>query len=290
MSRPNDPQTSAQSDILESENIPGQGLFARFEEKYFLPKENSDRFRSEVLKLLNPSYPAPGTRFTRIESVYFDSPDFAIYRMHFSSRQNRFKIRTRRYAPNGVPEPEAIHLELKSKSDGISRKSRFRIGPRELGFLQKGCSIRSIGRGLAARNGDITPVKLKERVEQINTLISQNQLQPSCVVRYRREAFEAMNLRLTIDDALEFEVTQSLLEAARLVLLSDPVMNTTAKKMLSNFHDGDYLLVEVKFLGKVPTQLTELLRESGCQKARFSKYCYSITSALSVADQTLKVA
>lgn len=266
---------------LEQENVPEEGLFARIEQKYLLPKEKAEAFKAEVLKRLRPSYPSEGTQFTRIESVYYDSPDFSIFRMHFSSRQSRYKIRTRRYAPNGVPEEGEFHLELKSKDAGVSRKSRFRIGPGELGELRKGSRIQDAGRGLVARNRDLNERRLSERVERINDLVSRDRLQPSCIVRYRREAFEGESIRLTIDDQIEFEATPaSSLDQARAALLADPLLSKAATEMRTKFQQGQYLVVEVKYQGTVPQWLTELLLSSGCQKAKFSKYCYSITSAL----------
>jgi hypothetical protein len=56
-----------------------------------------------------------------------------------------------------------------------------------------------------------------------------------------------------------------------------------AKEMQSKFQQGQYLIVEVKYQGSIPPWLNEIMTERGCMKAKFSKYCYSITSALEVA-------
>lgn len=264
---------------LETENSPKQGVFARFERKYFLPRINAAQFKEQLLKHMSPSYPAPGTEFTEIESVYFDSPDFRIYQMHFSSQRGRFKVRARRYAPNGMPAGGDAHLELKSKDSGVSRKSRFQIGREERGALWNGELIAGNSKALRAKNPDLTAQQLEERADRINDLILLNKLRPSCIVRYRREAFERGSLRLTIDDRIDFEATQNFTQM-RQVLRSDPKLSEEATRMRSTYRNGEFLLVEVKHPGVVPSELMEILDASGCRKAKFSKYCYSITEAI----------
>ena len=102
---------------LDDENSPKQGVFARFEQKYFLSAQYATRFKSELAQYMSPSYPLPETHFTGIESVYFDSHDLHIYRMHFAAQAERFKIRLRRYAPNGISDDGSVHVELKSKAE-----------------------------------------------------------------------------------------------------------------------------------------------------------------------------
>ena len=264
---------------IEIGNSAEQGVFIRFEEKFFLPKQNLSRFKGEILKFLTTSSPIPGTQFTDIESVYLDSPDFQIYQMHFSAVEERFKIRARRYAPNGVPGDGSAHLEYKSKKSGVSRKSRFQVGPKEIGLLWEGNSIPETSRSLGKRNQDLERKKLKERVNWINTLVSQGSLRPSCIVRYRREAFESENLRLTVDDQIAFETTRSF-DGMRSVLDSNPELSDAAFRMRSAYQKGEFLLVEVKHPGVVPPRLTSILTDNGCQKAKFSKYCYSVTEAI----------
>jgi SPX domain protein involved in polyphosphate accumulation len=257
-----------------------QGTFIRFEEKFFLPKQNSLSFKTSILKYLSLSSPIPGTQFTGIESVYFDSPDFQIYQMHFAARQEeRFKVRARSYAPNGVPGDGSAHLEYKSKHAGVSKKTRFQIGPEELKLLWEGYTIPGDSKTLEGRNPELEEEKLEERVKHINTLISGIRLKPSCIVRYRREAFEGGNLRLTIDDQIAFETTRSF-SGMRPMLDSNPDLNEAAIRMRTAFQHGEYLLVEVKHPGSVPLWLTEILNANHCQKAKFSKYCYSVTEAL----------
>jgi hypothetical protein len=264
---------------LEDENSPKQGVFARFEQKYFLSAQYAARFKSELAQYMNPSYPSPETHFTGIESVYFDSDDLHIYRMHFAGQTERFKIRLRRYAPNGIVDDGTVHVELKSKAEGVSRKNRFQIGPKDLGILLSGCQIPLSSSELSAYNRDLKARELKERVERINELVQENTLLPSCRVRYRREAFERENLRLTIDDQINFESLRSF-SGTQTLFQSDSKLSASASRMCSAFNKSECLLVEVKHSGFVPSWLVAILQANNCSKAKFSKYCYSVTEQI----------
>src|SRR5271165_1362860 len=76
-------------------------LFRRFEDKYIIPKS----FKEELVKLLSKhlktDYPEKDTKFTLMKSTYFDSVNLDMVKHHMSKVADRFKIRTREYAPNG---------------------------------------------------------------------------------------------------------------------------------------------------------------------------------------------
>jgi SPX domain protein involved in polyphosphate accumulation len=275
----NDRQAVTLPTGLNNENSPKQGIFARFETKFFLSKKNVAHFKSELGKYMSPSYPSPETVFTGVESIYFDSPDLQIYRMHFAEQTKRFKIRVRRYAPNGILDDRNIHLELKSKTEGVSRKARFQIASKHLKILWSGDQIAISCPDLSACNRDLTDRELKERIGRINELVMENRLQPSCIVRYQREAFEERDIRLTIDDQISFETVRNFSEN-QLVLQSDSKLSEGANRMRASFDSRDCLLVEVKHAGVVPPWLVGILRSNDCSKAKFSKYCYSVTSQI----------
>lgn len=58
-----------------------------------------------LLRALAPNYPLleiDGRRVFRYENDYFDTPEFLLYHMHHRGMANRFKVRTRTYADNGL--------------------------------------------------------------------------------------------------------------------------------------------------------------------------------------------
>lgn len=63
------------------------------------------------------------TRLSGYETVYFDTPDFALYLQHHNGRRQRYKVRTRRYV-----ETKRSFFEIKLKTgNGHTRKRRLEI-------------------------------------------------------------------------------------------------------------------------------------------------------------------
>ncbi|MFZ4547909.1 MAG: polyphosphate polymerase domain-containing protein [Bacteroidales bacterium] len=57
------------------------------------------------------------------ETLYFDTPDYNLYRMHHNGRRNRFKLRCRKYVNSGI-----AYFEIKSKTNTRRTiKKRMRI-------------------------------------------------------------------------------------------------------------------------------------------------------------------
>lgn len=62
-------------------------------------------------------------RLSRYQTIYFDTPEFDLYRQHHNGFGTRYKIRTRRYAGSNL-----AFFEIKHKtSQGRTIKSRFQI-------------------------------------------------------------------------------------------------------------------------------------------------------------------
>jgi hypothetical protein len=84
-------------------------LLVRVDRKYFVPVETFREFAARVsadFVVLD----IEGRRLFHYESVYFDTPDLAMYRAHIQGRRRRFKLRTRTYADSGL-----CMLEVKLK-------------------------------------------------------------------------------------------------------------------------------------------------------------------------------
>ena len=63
-----------------------------------------------------------GNRISRYESLYFDTPNFELYRKHHCGKQNRYKVRFRKYV-----ESELSFFEVKFKSNkGRTIKKRVK--------------------------------------------------------------------------------------------------------------------------------------------------------------------
>jgi hypothetical protein len=86
-------------------------LLDRIDTKYVI---NSDLLE-EYLALLQDKYKIlsiDGVLVHPYETLYYDTPDFHLYRMHHNGRQNRYKIRFRKYVNSDL-----AFFEIKSKTN-----------------------------------------------------------------------------------------------------------------------------------------------------------------------------
>jgi hypothetical protein len=106
-------------------------LLRRTDTKYLLSEEQllwalaqlADRY--QVLEI-------DGQRLHRYQTLYFDTPDWALYRQHHSGWRDRYKVRERAYA-----DSDLAFLEIKHKiNDHTTIKSRLRT-PRLSGRIAR---------------------------------------------------------------------------------------------------------------------------------------------------------
>lgn len=268
-----DSQFSAAAFAIAGENSSGSDsveLFRRVEDKFLLPRAGMPRLLELLNKELEPCYYEPGTRFNAIESVYFDSTALQIFREHFQA-ETKFKIRLRRYGPNGVwpKKTEPVHLEMKTKSSGVCQKFRLKVENAEMRALF---------------NGQAMPIQKKkekaiEKRELVNHAITQFSMKPLCRVRYERLAYEKNGLRVTIDDKIQAEILNHVDEYQAEEIVNSPFF-AKAKAMRDRFSDGDYVVVEVKHSGTMPNWLNLEMNSIGALRVSFSKYAYSIVNHL----------
>jgi VTC domain len=135
----------------------------------------------ELLELIKDKYrilEVSGTRMSRYETLYYDTPDFLLFRQHHSGRTNRYKIRMRRYV-----ESDLKFLEVKFKNNkGRTLKSRVKKKDNEMQISGEAADFFSKATGM--KPSDVEP-KLWVNYTRI-TLVN----------RFEEE-------RLTIDLALE---------------------------------------------------------------------------------------
>jgi hypothetical protein len=95
-------------------------MLTRIDRKYLLTPTEAGEF----LNRLTPSTEAlsiDGSLAARYETVYFDTSDWASFRMSAHQRRVRMKVRTRTYADSGV-----TFLEVKSRgASGVTVKERI---------------------------------------------------------------------------------------------------------------------------------------------------------------------
>jgi len=154
-------------------------LIARFDEKYIIPVRlleqilNACKLDYDVLEIENK-------RLLEYETVYFDTPDLALYDAHHAGHLNRTKIRIRKYLDTGIS-----FLETKMKNNkGFTVKSRKMLDE-------------SIQHPLSELR--LSPSRKNENINKEN-------LCATATVLYRRITLVNKNHpeRVTIDTGIEF--------------------------------------------------------------------------------------
>lgn len=277
------PQTVHAEYMLKSENLnkaeneETNTLMNRVEDKYFLPRENLEKFTSELRERLKGGDGDTSVRYNVNQSIYFDSQDMDIFRDAMDKVVPRFKLRIRRYAPSGELWENTAYLELKMKTkDGMTKKVRIRIPASIIPDLEKGNTIKDTSE-LEKLNTDIPKEVFWKRFGAINGVISKFGVKKQIKVVYSRRAYSNDKLRVTIDEDLRYLEARAMSPRTEKLITSSSKWNKIEKKHLK-VGRKDYLIVEVKHQEGVPDWLKDLLDECNAKEASFSKYCASIVA------------
>lgn len=263
--------------------------FVRIEDKFLISKGLVGNLKSLVGEHCEPAYAAAGTNYTLVESLYFDSENLDLYKHHFSNLESRFKLRVRKYAPNGNWDEGAAFLEAKSKirteTGSISSKKRFRIDGENLNSLIHSGEVRR-SRKLSSLNPNMKKSDLLDRTSFVNEMVKSYHLVPQLRVRYERLAFEGEDVRVTFDKNIEFtnmhEFSHQTSESIRHLDFW-----STASGMKKVFSNHEYFVCEVKYSGSIPSWLQNYFSSHGIQKVSFSKYCWGLTNLIDRQEDTI---
>jgi len=275
---------------IELEKSQAPETFIRIEDKYLIPNALSEQFKELLSQHLDPTYANAETEFTLVESIYFDSESLDFFQHHFSQLEQRFKVRVRRYAPNGIWENGPAFLEAKCKvrvsgQQSISSKKRFRLDPVNLQQMLFGGGIVMNDR-LESMNAKMYHEDLESRVHFVNTLIENFALSPQLRIQYERMAFERNGFRVTMDKNIKFkemqQVSDEVADGLRLQNLW-----ATATGMNELYSNNDYFVAEVKYSEGTPLWIQEFFAQHSIQKVSFSKYCWGITNIIDRLEDTL---
>lgn len=267
----------AKSESFDNEDT--KPLLNRIEDKYLVLREHFGKLVESLRTNLKKGDSDTFVRYNRNETIYFDTPDLDCFKDAMEGIRPRFKMRIRRYCPNGETWEEHAYLELKIKDkDGVTRKMRVRIGPEDIALVRAGGELQVTDR-LAELNVDIGRDHLWKRLAAINSAMFQSKLRYQLTVQYDRRAYSNDEIRVTVDENLRYFEAEPIQESAK----NSIVLSTKWKKFskhYGDFKEHDYLIVEVKRQGETPDWLKGLLADCGAEEDRFSKYCASIYAQL----------
>jgi hypothetical protein len=225
----------------------------RFELKYILDEFTAREVRDFVYPYLeldpygarqeDCSYP--------VHSLYFDSPDLKLHQSTINGERNRFKLRVRFY------EQEAdapVYCEIKRRENNAIYKQRC---------LVRRTAVQDLIRGHHPTRDDLVKCDPENERALLNFSRQLNLLQakPITHVSYRREAWHGHGdnrIRLTFDR----EVKTRPEPYGRL----DPSL----KGGMSVF--GDHVVLELKFTGRFPDWMRELVQVFHLTQCSAAKY------------------
>ncbi len=229
----------------------------RLELKYRIPDELAVRIRDFLLpySVIDPYGATQPDLSYPVHSLYLDSSDLHTYQTTINGDRNRYKLRIRFY--EGRPDAP-VFLEIKRRENNAIYKQRCGV--------RKEC-VPEIMAGRIPRREDIVDKgSFAERsLLTFCRLVSQLQARPVTHVYYRREAWlghGGNRVRVTFDRNVQSCRENSLNFSPEMV---NPV---------SVF--GDEVVLELKFTGRFPNWMSDLVRVFGLKQGSAAKYCDGI--------------
>lgn len=213
----------------------------RHEWKHRLAPQDLPLLRQRLRTVAQPDPHAVNGRY-HIRSLYFDTPGDMALREKLDGVNVREKFRIRCYNH----DPTLIHLEKKSKRNGLGTKDKVRLTPEQVQALLTG-DVRWMGE---SREPLLQELYAKMRLQG---------LAPKTLVDYLREPFvyPAGNVRVTLD----YDIRTGL----RCVDFLDPDCVTIPVVK-------DPVILEVKWDAFLPDLIRDTVQLPGRRAAAFSKY------------------
>ncbi len=204
--------------------------FERIENKYILNNESL----KELYKLIDMYFTKDAYPKSQITSVYYDTNDYRIIRSSIESELFKEKIRLRKYFVDDYESD--CFIEIKRKIDGVVYKRR-----------------------------ETMPLIEKPYINQIDkeiiyALESVDDLRPTCLITYYREAYvlkDDSSFRITLDRDIKYRFKDVL---------------NFGQFYGDNVLDEDLVLLEVKSTYGYPTWFLKFLNLHKLYKTSFSKY------------------
>lgn len=215
-------------------------VFARVETKYLLSAGQAEAME-EALRARGFRHSDFGS--PRVQSLYYDTPDYELIRWSLERPVYKEKLRLRAYGEPGTLTRS--FTEIKKKYNGIVYKRRIELPLEE--------AMEGLRRG-----------RMPEGAGQVGRetewMTARYHLQPAAVIAYNRDAWfcpAEPGVRVTFDRDISFRDWQLNLNipAENLPILPE-----------------DQRLMEIKTGAACPLWLARLLQANGIRRTHFSKY------------------
>ncbi|HHE37200.1 MAG TPA: VTC domain-containing protein, partial [Candidatus Cloacimonetes bacterium] len=100
--------------------------FKRKERKYLIIEHSFEEIKQALEKYMPVHIFNGNNPVSHIQTTYFDSKDFLLFKEYINRRKFRFKIRIRRYCREENCNDDNL-VELKIKHNSVSYKKRFHL-------------------------------------------------------------------------------------------------------------------------------------------------------------------
>lgn len=228
----------------------------RFELKYLLTEETARAVRQFVRAHLKPDeFAATMPDFSYpVHSLYLDSPELTTYQAVQTGEKNRFKLRIRYYDSKS----DTVHFEIKRRTNDIISKRRATVR-REF--------VQAILNGVPPQLRHLAKPDAKHYValQEFCSLMHKLSATPRSHVAYRREAWMSPvnnSMRITFDRAVQCEPEFA---AGLTTSLGDAVAPF-----------DDKVVLELKFIDRLPNWCREMVRTFGLVRGGAPKYAQGV--------------
>ena len=225
----------------------------RFEFKYLIDETTALAVRdfvSSQLELDEFSVACPNFSYP-VHSIYFDSDDLHLYQSTINSEKNRFKLRLRFYSD--APE-SPVFFEIKRRVDSAILKRR--------GGVRREAVQRVLSGHLPRAEHLLTKdPKHLFALQRFSELAQRLNAKPKIHVGYLREAWlpaDGNSVRVTMDRQVRDDPEPTLR------------LSTEMKNPVLVF--GDSVVLEIKFTGRFPVWLADMVRIFNLRQTSAAKY------------------
>ncbi|HJQ80680.1 MAG TPA: polyphosphate polymerase domain-containing protein [Lacipirellulaceae bacterium] len=235
----------------------GAAEIYRYERKFVVPEHAADSIRHFVESYLPlDEHMAPGEPFGyRVCSLYLDTPGYALYRQSIDGIKNRYKLRIRFYSNS--PDSPAF-LEIKQRKTETVHKLRAVVSKRAAERVLRG---EWISPKELLSPSDTSARALAEFCECRDRLHAVG----TAFISYRREAYvsrSAESVRVTFDRQIAGHPYH-------------PDMGLTVP-LDEAFVVVDGAVLELKYNGRAPRWMHDLITHFGLQRRSFPKYVFGV--------------
>ena len=228
----------------------------RFELKYLVSNEKALAIRRFVSCHLKPDdFAATQPNYSYpVHSLYLDSPELTTYQAVQTGEKNRFKLRIRYYRDND----ETVYFEIKRRTNEVISKMRAKVRREAVQALLDGHppQLRHLAKPDAKHF-----FALQEFCRLMHTLNAT----PKSHVAYQREAWMSPinnSVRITFDRQVRCEPEFSA------------GLTTALGEAIAPFDDK--VVLELKFVDRLPNWCSEMVRMFGLVRGGAPKYAQGV--------------